>query len=327
MLGSLPGEGRLVIAVTGLPPAAVAVLAFFQPLHRPPDPRARRIFAGLPQPHQHRPGTVEIIHPPAAEPGTALLLLPAQEGEALGQWRKIARKTEQGEEFDAAPGQIGGAGVEQGAVVGERDIIEVNSPVIDVECAPAAIGALHADRPAHRPGDRLPVLRLLQRAGAQQRHQHHGSVVDVRIQGVFELEGPPSRLKSRCLLGPVPPLAHLLPHQPIDGGIDRRMPRFHPRFENGGKAQGAVPYRRMARLTDEFPVAFGEEFVQRLNAAPVIGIGLPVAEGVQRHHRVGHGRENGPCPAAPLHPSARPLFGLIVSLSCGIGRENTVPSA
>ena len=45
---------------------------------------------------------------------------------------------------DAAGGDIDRRRVEQGAVVGERDVVQVVGGIVGVECAPAAVGALHA---------------------------------------------------------------------------------------------------------------------------------------------------------------------------------------
>src|SRR3954453_19048060 len=63
-----------LVALPAFAPAAVGVLNGREPLDRPPHRRRRRIDPGRVERAERRPGAVDVVHAPAAEP-TALRLL------------------------------------------------------------------------------------------------------------------------------------------------------------------------------------------------------------------------------------------------------------
>src|SRR5207245_8482689 len=66
---SLACQGRLIIRATGLAPTAARLLHALKPGHRPAYHRLPHVVADTLQAAEHLPGTVDVIHAPAAEPG------------------------------------------------------------------------------------------------------------------------------------------------------------------------------------------------------------------------------------------------------------------
>ena len=89
------------------------------------------------EPAQHRPGAVDVVHAPAAVPGAVVPLRAADEVErALGAAR-IQAVAQRAEQLEAAAGQVLGGRIEQRAVIGERDVVQVEAVVVGVERAPS----------------------------------------------------------------------------------------------------------------------------------------------------------------------------------------------
>src|SRR5580765_8500206 len=142
------GELVVVVALAGLAPAPVAILMALEPADRPLDVFVARIHADGGEPAQHRPRAVDVVHAPPAVPRAVVSLSMAQEiDRALGRLEvlPVAQGTE---ELQPAPGQVLGGRIEQGTVVRERDVVQVEPIVVGVERAPAAVGALHSEEPA-----------------------------------------------------------------------------------------------------------------------------------------------------------------------------------
>ena len=70
--------------------------------------------------------------------------------------------------------------------------------VVDVERAPAAVGALHPLEPAHAALDRRADARSVGMVDGPQRQHDLGGVVDVGVVDVGELERPAARLADRA---------------------------------------------------------------------------------------------------------------------------------
>src|SRR5207244_2315799 len=98
---------------------------------RPPCTTARPSCRRYPgrrsggQRRQYRPGAVDVIGAPAAEPAAVRLLLAPQIIEALREARMIGRCAGLGQHSDAAGADIGGWRIEQRAVVRKRDVVQV----------------------------------------------------------------------------------------------------------------------------------------------------------------------------------------------------------
>ena len=87
---------------------------------------------------QHRPGSVDVVHAPAAVPGAVGHLGAAQIIDAAPNSGLVAaRLAELRQHRDAARGHILGRRIEQRAVIGERDVVEIVLEVVGVEGAPS----------------------------------------------------------------------------------------------------------------------------------------------------------------------------------------------
>ena len=152
----------------------------------------------------------------------------AQVFDGLGQSRgRLDPFSELRQHGNTSRANVLSRGVEQCAVIGERDIVEILVVVVGVEGAPAAIAALHADDPFA--GTRNGILispPIPEPVGTIHRHNHNRGIVDIRVIGVVVLEGPSARPQARSRLGPIAfqieDLARLEPSQAAHRPIDSR---------------------------------------------------------------------------------------------------------
>ena len=100
------------IAFAGFAPAAIGPLVRQQPGDRAADLRRFRIDPDRIERGQHRPGAINVIGAPAAEPAAIRLLLAAQEGEDRRDCRMIGRQTALRQKAEATGADIGGRRVE-----------------------------------------------------------------------------------------------------------------------------------------------------------------------------------------------------------------------
>src|SRR4030095_10561602 len=130
-----------LVALAGLAPAAIAVLMALEPADRALDVLVARVDADRGEPAEHRPRAVEVVHAPAAVPRTVVALRMAQEIDRTLSGLEVFPIAERAQTLEPAPGQVFGRRVEQGAVVGERDVVQIDAIVVGVERAPAAVCA------------------------------------------------------------------------------------------------------------------------------------------------------------------------------------------
>ena len=105
---------------------------------------------------QRRPSAVDIIHAPAAVPTAVGLLRRKQIVQPF--FHRFARRglvSQLAEHRKAARADVRGGRVEQRAVIGERNVVEIIVVIVGVERAPAAIAALQALDPFAPAVDRL----------------------------------------------------------------------------------------------------------------------------------------------------------------------------
>ena len=158
----------------------------------------------------------------------------------------IRSEADLGEEAEASGTDIGRRGVEQRAVIGERDVVQIVVRVVGIKRSPAAISALHPDDPLGRAinGPAIPCsVETVESKG------DHGSVVKIRIIRVFVLKSPAAGSHFGAGRPPIPdPLQHLLGLEPIecppDGRCEARVFDLHKRVTG----EGGVPHRRKTRL-------------------------------------------------------------------------------
>ena len=151
---------------------------------------------------------------------------------------------------DAARGDVLGRGIEQRAVVGERNVVEIIFEIVDVEGGPAAVAALHALDPFAAARDRhIIVLGAGCAPHPIHRHDDHGGVVEIGIMRVVVLERPAAGPHVRALHRPVAlEVEHLFRHQPVEAPFRRGVGRLArpPPSWRGRSASCPTPARRRA---------------------------------------------------------------------------------
>src|SRR5665213_3004586 len=201
--------GRAILA-----PAAILPLFRQQPGDGAANRRVARIDTRRVERAEYRPGAVDVIGAPAAEPRAFLRLHAPQIIEPRRQGRFMRAVAELRQERHAARGDILGRRIEQRAVIGVGDVVQVIIFIVGVEGRPAAVAALHADQPFSRALDGIGVALV---TGAVQRHRHHRRIVEIGIMRVEILErpaaGPDIRPPHRPIAREIELLAR---HQPIE---------------------------------------------------------------------------------------------------------------
>ncbi len=274
-------------------PAAVAVLDLHQPGDRLAELGRGVVESGGIERAQHGPGAVDVVHAPAAIPAAVAELRLAQvvdrlrDGLAFG----FAELREHG---DAARGDILGRRIEQSAVVGERDVVEIVEFVVGVERAPGAVLALHADDPFARRRDRGAKVALRREPlRAFHRHHHHGGIVGIGIMRIGVLERPAAGLEIGAPRDPVTlHIEDLLGRQPVEALAGRVDSALAADLQQGVAGEPGVPDRRDAGLAVGVMLVHREELLHRLARDRPLRLVLRVAEHVEHHHAVGHGRED-----------------------------------
>src|SRR6516164_7457161 len=126
-----------------------------------------------------------------------------------------------GEEAETSSADIGGRRIEQRAVVGEWDMIEVIVRIVGVKRAPPAVSALHSDHPLCRPVNRATVSR---RPEAVESESYCRRIVQIGVIGVLKLESPATGTQPRAGRCPVADhLEDLLTLEPIECRAQRRF--------------------------------------------------------------------------------------------------------
>jgi len=308
---AVAGKRGIVIGVARFAPAAVLVLGVLQPLHGFAHIGLRDIFADGTERGEYAPSAVDVVHAPAPIPRTVFFLVALQELESALDGREARVVAEHREQLHAACRQIRGTRVDQRAVIGKRNLVQILVIVADVECAPAAVRILHAEQPIDRLVDAFQLVRLVVRAGPQQRHQHHPGIVDIRVFVVFVLESPATRFETRRLIAPVAGNENLMIEQPLDSLRDSRMIGRRTGFRQRVQRQAGVPDRRHAGLDIGLRLTIQHEVFDRLDGADQIRIVALRAEHGQGHRRVGHRRIDGAQTALALGVIAHPVLGAL----------------
>src|SRR5215831_6797983 len=201
----------------------------------------RRLDSACFEPRQCGARAVDVVDAPAAEPGAVRLLLGEEPVAAAANLVVVAALGSK--RLERVRGDVGGRLVRDLAEVAERELVEPERLVVDVEGTPAAASRLHPRRPGQ------PALdALVSAVAAAQRERDDDGVVHVGVEVVVELEGPAAGREVRPAHGPVALDRDLLVDQPV-GGLDQRRvfgaEAGVPEREHG---EAGVPYRRLAGL-------------------------------------------------------------------------------
>ena len=292
------GRRRLVAAIVELvagavlSPAAVRVLDGDQPVGRLAHARIGRVEAGRVQRAQRRPRAIDIVDAPAAEPAAVRHLLASeiiQPGAHGGTLHRVAKL---GHHADAAGADIGRRRVEQRAVIGKGNVVEVVIDVVGVEGAPAAILTLQSHGPlgAARHGLVIAIARAELAPRAIHGHDDDRRIVQIRIMGVAILEGPTAGTHLGAPLGPIALhlqlLQRLQPGEPTPrGGHCLLGAHLH----HGVGDERGVPDRRDAGLAVGLVLADHQKLVDRATGDGAMGMLRRIAQRVIHHHGIRHG--------------------------------------
>jgi hypothetical protein len=191
---------------------------------------------------------------------------------------EVARISERAEQLEPAPREVLGGGVEERAVIGERDVVQVEAVVVRVERRPAAVLVLHPEEPAHAALLGEPHAIGVEAADLLERHEDHGGVVEVRIEVVAVLEGPAARLHVRPLYAPVAGGEDLLAEHPLGGAHQRGVVGREVALDQRVGGQRGVPHRRGAGLVVELVAALDRERLDLLELSEHQRMVLGIAE-------------------------------------------------
>ncbi len=212
----------------------------------------------------------------------------------------IGRHAALGEKADAARADIGARRVEQRAVIGERDVIEIEMHVVGVERAPPAVAALHAEDPFLGAVDRLAVAGPVE---AVERQGNRGGVVEIGVMRVGVLERPAARPQPGTGRGPVADrVEHLLVGEPVDRAADRRRKPRVADLHQRVAGERAVPHRREAGLAVAVLAVEDEQLADRSGGGGAIGMIRRISQAIEHHQRVRHRREDAAEPVLAVEP-------------------------
>src|SRR2546426_535337 len=318
-LSVMPGRGGR--APARLAPTAVAVLPPLEPAHGPLDVLVAEVLADRAEPTEDGPGAVDVVHTPASVPRPVVPLRVAEEVERALRRLELAVVAERAEELEAASRQVLRRGIEQRAVVGERDVVEVEALVVRIERRPASVLPLHAEEPAE-----AALLREPRRIGVEpvdllERHEHHRGVIEVRIEVVVVLERPAARPDVRPFHLPVTRDENLAVDEPLRRAAKRRVRGREAALDQRVDRERGVPHGGRAGLIVELLVRLDRERLDLLDLPEHQRVVVGVAEHAHREDRDRHRRVD-PAAAAGhgeplLEPHARRLDRALAERACG----------
>ena len=145
---SLAREGCIIVGPAALSPAAILVLVIFQERDRVTNIVLIGVDANRHETLQRLPGTVDVVDPPAAVPGSVILLgvlqVPHSTPDRFIYPGIIETTLRAPQHFQYAAGDVGAGRVQHGVVIGIGDLVENLTLNIRVKSRPASIGALEA---------------------------------------------------------------------------------------------------------------------------------------------------------------------------------------
>src|SRR5687768_8930547 len=127
---------------------------------------------------QYRPGAINVIAPPASEPGAAWFLLPEQVGQSTLHDFPVPVLSVQSQKTRAARGNVAGWGIKQGTVIGKRNFVEIIVGIIAIKSGKTSVGGLHSGKPIRRSGN---IFAISLRVCLMKRPGDGSGIVEVRV--------------------------------------------------------------------------------------------------------------------------------------------------
>ena len=212
-----------------------------EPANRALDVFVTRVLADRGEATQHGPRAVDVVHAPAAVPWPVVPLRMAEEIDRPLSGLEVLPIAERAEQLEPAPRQVLRRRIEERAVVGEGDVVQVEAVVVGVERGPAPVSVLHAEEPAEPPLLGRPRRVAAEPVHLLERHHDHRRVVEVRVEVVAVLERPAPGLHVRPLHLPVTRHEDLTLDHPLGGATQRRMIRLQVALDQRVDREGGVP--------------------------------------------------------------------------------------
>src|SRR2546428_7027339 len=163
----------VVVALARLAPAPVLVLVTLEPANRALDVFVTRVLADRGEATQHGPRAVDVVHAPAAEPRPVVPLRMAEKIDRSLSGLEVLPITERAEQLEPAPRQVLRRRIEQRAVVGEGDVVQIEAGVVGGGRGPAPPSAPPAAEPAEPPPPLRPRRRAAPPVHLLERHHDH----------------------------------------------------------------------------------------------------------------------------------------------------------
>ena len=133
-------------------------------------------------------------------------------------------------------------------MIRKGDLVENQSIIIPVIGRPAAVRALHGQRPCTPPPNDLVSVRGLKRRELGQSRHHCGTIINVGVPFIFKLKIPSAGLGPGSGHDPITDPLRLPGPKPGRGTTKRLMVSGKTFFSQHVHDQRRIPHRGMARL-------------------------------------------------------------------------------
>ena len=157
-------------------------------------------------------------------------------------------------------------------MVSKGNVVEIEVVVVNIKGAPAPVRTLHADDPVYGFADFFLIILFIQCPGPEKGHKDHGRVVNIRVKGVFKLEGPACRPHVRHPVGPVPGNLDQVLEKPVCGRCGGFVVGRKTGLENSRKTYAGIPYGGDTGLAERFIAVGDQEIIYRLDTTDNIGV-------------------------------------------------------
>ena len=312
--GAFAFVGGVVVGGTGFAPAAVGVLAAFEPVAGADDPVLVHVLADGLEAAKGLEGAVDVVDAPAAPPGAVAFLGAFEHFDATADGRVGGGEAEFAKAFEDFGGDVGAGGVEDGVVVGKGDVFEPFFGDVFVEGSPAAVFALEGEEPAGGAVEDLLFLGGLVPVDEPEGEEDFGGVVNVGVVDVVVFEGPAGGFGVGVFDFPVAAeVVDFFLGEPVGGFLECGVVGGQAGVGQGDGGDGGVPDGGEAGLDAQ--VAGGGVF--NVEALEVVadfldgGVVVGVAEAFEGHKAKDDGWKDGAKAVGALADALEnPLFGV-----------------